>query len=99
MSRPPQQSPGIRPGAEQMNMPILYAMVSVLILAVLFPPWEAPPGRSPQFLGFHFVLSPPVFDVDGQSVYGVISRLLMTVELVTIAIAGLYFSWLFRKQA
>ena len=48
-----------RPDAEEMNLPVLYAMVGLLILAVLFPAWETPPGQSPEFLGFHFMLSPP----------------------------------------
>lgn len=75
-----------------MNLPILYAMVGLLILAVLFPPWETPPGQSPAFLGFHSILSPPEPD-------SVISRLLITIELVTIVMSGFYLSWLFRKRA
>src|SRR5207244_11346965 len=43
-----------RPDAEEMNLSVLYVMVGLLILAVLFPPWETPPGQSPEFLGFHF---------------------------------------------
>ena len=39
----------------------------------------------------HFILSPPTPDA-------VMSRLLLTIELVTIAIAGLYGSFLFRKK-
>ncbi|HJU03931.1 MAG TPA: hypothetical protein VJ692_02185 [Nitrospiraceae bacterium] len=80
-----------------MNVPILYVMVAALILAVLFPPWETPPGQPPQFLGFHFILNPPKVGTDGQGV-GVFSRLLITIELVTIAVAGFYFSWLFRRK-
>lgn len=80
------------PDAEEMNMPVLYAMVGLLILAVLFPPWETPPGLSPEFLGFHFILSPPEPD-------SVVSRLLITIELVTIAMAGFYLSWLLRRKA
>jgi hypothetical protein len=83
---------------EEMNVTILYAMVAALIVAVLFPPWETPPGQSPQFLGFRFILNPPDVGADGQGV-GVISRLLITIELVTIAVAGLYFSWLFRRKS
>jgi hypothetical protein len=79
---------------EEMNLPILYAMVAVLLLALLVPPWEAPPGRPPVFLGFHFILHPPESDQGA----GVISGLLLTIELVTIAVAGLYFSWVFRKR-
>ena len=81
-----------RPDAEQMNLPMLYAMVGLLIVAVLFPPWETPPGQSPEFLGFNFILSPSEPD-------SVVSRLLITIELVTIAMAGIYLSWLFRKRS
>lgn len=78
--------------AEEMNMPALYVMVGLMALALLFPPWETPPAQSPQFLGFHFILSPPEPDA-------MVSRLLLTVELITIAVAGFYLSWLFRKTA
>jgi hypothetical protein len=81
-----------------MNLPILYGMVAGLIAAVLFPPWETPPGQPPAFLGFHFILTPPAGEGMAQEGAGVISRLLLTVELVTIAVAGLYFAWLFRKR-
>ena len=77
--------------AEEMNMPVLYVMVGLLALALLFPPWEAPPAQVPEFLGFHFILSPPEPDA-------AVSRLLLTVELVTIAVGGFYMSWLFRKK-
>jgi hypothetical protein len=80
---------------EEMNMPVLYLMVSLLVLAGLFPPWETAPGHPPEFLGFHFILTPPDDEAGGT---GVISRLLITIELVTIAIAGFYFSWLFRRK-
>lgn len=76
---------------EALNLHILYGMVGVLILAVLFPPWETPPSQTPDFLGMHFILTPPTPDA-------VVSRLLLTIELVTIAIAGLYGSFLFRKK-
>jgi hypothetical protein len=66
-------------------------MVAMLVLAVLFPPWETPPSMPPEFLGMHFILSPPIPDA-------VMSRLLLTIELVTIAIAGLYGSFLFRQK-
>ncbi|MGH7206067.1 MAG: hypothetical protein ACREI2_07650 [Nitrospiraceae bacterium] len=72
-------------------MPVLYAMVGLLLLTLLFPPWETPPGQPPEFLGFHFILSPPETD-------SVVSRLLITIELVTITMAGFYLSWFFRKQ-
>lgn len=78
------------PEAEEMNMPALYVMVGLLILALLFPPWETAPGQPPEFLGFHLLLSPPEA--------GVISRLLITIELISIAVAGFYFSWLFRRR-
>jgi hypothetical protein len=42
-------------------------------------------------LGLHFIFSPPTADA-------IVSRLLLTIELVTIAIAGLYGSFLFRQK-
>lgn len=94
--QPPAPSPQARqsadPGVEQMNMPALYVMVGALVLALLFPPWETPPGQAPEFLGFHFYWSPPEPDA-------VVSRLMMTIELTTIAMAGLYVSWLLRKKS
>lgn len=79
-----------------MSLPILYAMVAALILALLFPPWEAPPGLPPAFLGFHFFWDPPA-PLEGDAM-PVVSRFLLTIELVTIAVAGLYFAWLFRVR-
>jgi hypothetical protein len=76
---------------DALNLQILYGMVATLILALLFPPWETPPSQAPEFLGLHFILAPPTPDA-------VVSRLLITIELVTIAIAGLYGAFLFRKQ-
>lgn len=38
----------------------------------------------------YFIFSPPAPEA-------VVSRMLLTIELVTIAIAGLYGSWLFRN--
>ena len=67
-------------------------MVALLILALLFPPWETPPEDAPEFLGFHFILSPP-------SPVAVVSRILQTIQLVTIAVGGMYFSWLFRSKS
>ena len=87
-----------QPKTDDMNLPILYGMVVGLIAAVLFPPWETPPGKPPAFLGFHFILTPSAGEATAQEDAGVISRLLLTVELVTIAVAGLYFAWLFRKK-
>jgi hypothetical protein len=77
--------------SEEMNLPILGAMVALLLVALLIPPWEAPADQPPDFLGFRFILNPP-------SKEAVMSRLLLTIELVTIAAGGFYFSWLFRKK-
>jgi zinc-ribbon domain len=77
--------------SEALNLQVLYGMAAVLVLAVLFPPWETPPTQAPEFLGLHFILTPPTPDA-------VVSRLLMTIELVTIAIAGLYGAFLFRQR-
>lgn len=77
--------------AEQLNITVLYAMVAALVLAVLFPPWETPPTEQPEFLGIHFILTPPTPDA-------IVSRMLLTIELVTITIAGLYGSFLLRRQ-
>ncbi len=76
---------------ESLNIRILYIMVSILILALVFPPWEAPPGEPPQFLGLSFILSPPR---EGA----IISRMLQTIQLVTIAVGGMYGAWLFRSK-
>ncbi len=70
---------------------MLYGMVAALVLAVLFPPWETPPTQQPEFLGLHFILSPPTPDA-------IVSRMLLTIELVTITIAGLYGAFLLRQQ-
>lgn len=84
------QEPPARVG-EQMHLPSLYLMAAVLIIAVVFPPWETPPGQPPEFLGFNFIMSPPRPDA-------VISRMLMTIEATTIGVAGLYVSWLLRNK-
>lgn len=76
---------------ETLNIRILYIMVGLLILAVLFPPWEAAPGEPPTYLGMHFIQSPP-------QTGAVISKMLQSIELVTIAIGGMYLSWLFRER-
>jgi hypothetical protein len=76
---------------EQLNITVLYGMVAVLILAVLFPPWETPPTQTPEFLGMYFILSPPAPEA-------VVSRMLLTIELVTIAISGMYGAFLLRKK-
>jgi len=93
--QPPAQAPPAMPAGgsemEEMNISVLYVMVGALLLALLFPPWETPPGQPPEFLGFHFYWSPPEPDA-------VVSRMMMTIELTTIGIAGLYFSWLLRKK-
>ena len=87
--QPPPPPATHEPG--QLNIEILYGMVATLSLALLFPPWETPPSQVPEFLGLHFILSPPTPDA-------IVSRLLLTIELVTIAIAGMYGSFLFRKK-
>jgi hypothetical protein len=84
-SRPHAEAP------EQLNITVLYGMVAALILAVLFPPWETPPDEQPQFLGLSFILSPPTAEA-------IVSRMLLTIELVTIAMAGFYGAFLFRKK-
>jgi len=66
-------------------------MVAALVFAVLFPPWETPPDQTPEFLGIYFILSPPAPEA-------VVSRMLLTIELVTITIAGMYGAFLFRKR-
>lgn len=76
---------------EILNLRILYVMAGLLVLAVLFPPWEASPGSPPAYLGMHFILSPPEPEA-------VVSRILQTVELVTIAIGGMYLAWVFREK-
>ncbi|MEK7300484.1 MAG: zinc ribbon domain-containing protein [Nitrospirota bacterium] len=76
---------------EQLNLNVLYGMVGTLILAVLLPPWETPPTQPPEFLGFHSVLSPPTPEA-------IISRMLLTIELTTVTIAGLYAAFFFRKR-
>lgn len=87
--RAPARRPGVK--REDLNINILYAMVAVLALALLFPPWETPASQTPEFLGLRFILNPPSPDA-------VVSRLLLTIELMTIAIAGLYLSFLFRSK-
>lgn len=76
---------------EQMNLTVLYGMVAALVLAVLFPPWETPPDQQLEFLGLSFILSPPTAEA-------IVSRMLLTIELVTIAIAGFYGAFLFRRK-
>jgi hypothetical protein len=76
---------------EPLNLRILYIMVGLLILSVLFPPWQTPSDQTPEFLGFHFILSPPLEGAQR-------SPILQTIQLFTIAVAGLYFSWVFREK-
>ncbi|THI87124.1 MAG: zinc ribbon domain-containing protein [Nitrospira sp. CG24A] len=90
-SPPPPPPPPKTSGPGQLNIEILYIMVGLLSLALLFPPWETPPSQAPEFLGLHFILNPPTPEA-------IVSRLLLTIELVTIAIAGLYSSFLFRQK-
>jgi hypothetical protein len=85
----PFQSARSSPG--QLNITVLHGMVVFLILALLFPPWETPPTQEPEFLGMHFMFSPPAPEA-------VVSRMLLTIELVTIAIAGMYGAFLFRQK-
>lgn len=87
----PASTPKPAPTRDALNLQVLYGMVAVLALALLFPPWETPPSQAPEFLGLHFILAPPTPDA-------VVSRLLMTIELVTIAIAGLYGAFVFRNR-
>ena len=84
----PQASEATR---DQLNLHILYGMVTVLVVSVIMPPWETPPSQPAACLGFHFILSPPQPDA-------IVSRLLLTIELTTTAIAGLYLSFLFRSK-
>lgn len=80
---------------EDLYAPVLYAMAAPLVAALVIPPWETPPGEAPLFLGFHVLLSPPV---SPSGSLGIVSRLLLTVELVMIAVGGLYLSWLLRRR-
>ena len=77
--------------AETLSMPILYGMIVALVIAVLFPPWESPRERPAAFLGFHSILRPP-------EPMAVVSRGLLTIELVVIAVGGTYGAWLFRRK-
>jgi len=45
----------------------------------------------PAYLGMHFLLNPP-------EPGAVVSGLLQTVELATVAIGGLYLAWVFRDK-
>ena len=87
----PPPPPRVEPPPGRLNVEVLYGMGAMLALAILFPPWETPPSKTPEFLGMHFILSPPTPDA-------VMSRLLLTIELVTIAIAGLYGAFLLRQK-
>jgi hypothetical protein len=78
--------------SDALNLKVLYGMVAALVLAVVFPPWETPPSEAPEFLGMRFILDPPTPEA-------VVSRLLLTIELVTISIAGLYGAFLFRRKS
>lgn len=76
---------------EPLNLQVLYIMVGLLVLGVLFPPWQTPLDQTPEFLGFHFIFSPPSEDA-------LRSPILHTIQLFTIAVAGLYFSWVYRGK-
>lgn len=91
VEQPTPVPPPVERQPDQLNIQFLYGMVAALALAALFPPWETPLSQTPEFLGLHFILSPPTPDA-------IVSRLLLTIELVTIAIAGLYGSFLFRQK-
>lgn len=92
LSAPSSSRPAPQPATpEQLNLNVLYGMVGALILAVLLPPWETPPTQPPEFLGFHSVLSPPTPEA-------IVSRMLLTIELTTVTIAGLYAAFFFRKR-
>ena len=88
-STSPPSAPPATP--EQLNLNVLYGMVGMLILIVLFPPWETPPTQPPEFLGIHFFLSPPAPDA-------IVSRMLLTIELTTVTIGGLYAAFFFRRR-
>lgn len=88
---PASPAPSSPAGPEALNIQVLYGMVAALILAAIFPPWETPPPQAPEFLGIRFILDPPAQEA-------IISRLLLTIELVTISITGLYGAFLFRKR-
>jgi hypothetical protein len=90
VTTPEPQIPPSR-AAETMNVTVLYVMIAGLALAALFPPWEDAPGQPPRFLGFHFLFAPPEPDA-------VVSRMLIMIELTTIAVAGFYLSWFFRNK-
>ena len=48
--------PSVAP--ESLNLHVLYGMVALLVLAILFPPWETPPAQPPHsWVAFH--PSPP----------------------------------------
>ena len=79
------------PESEQLNINVLYGMVVALAAALLFPPWETPPNQQPEFLGFSFILFPP-------SPEAIVSPMLLTIELVTLTIAGLYGAFLLRRK-
>ncbi len=66
-------------------------MAGLLIAAVLFPPWESPPGAPPAYLGMYCLLNPP-------EPGAVVSRVVQTVELATLAIGGMYLAWVFREK-
>lgn len=91
LSGGPSENRPADPAPQQLNINVLYGMVAVLVLALLVPPWETPPTQPPEFLGLHFILSPPRPDA-------IVSRMLLTIELTTITIAGLYGAFLFRDK-
>ena len=76
---------------EILNLRILYVMVGAAIPTAETAPPQSTPGDPPAYLGMHFILSPPQPEA-------VVSRVLQTVELVTLAIAGMYLAWWFRDK-
>ncbi len=87
----PSSDPGQTARKDDLNLTVLIAMAGLLLLAVLIPPWEASPEDPPAFLGFHPFWASP-------TATAVVSRMLLTIETTTIAIAGIYGSWFFRKR-
>ena len=82
-SPPPPPRPPKTSGPGQLKVEMLYGMVAMLSLAIIFPPGKPRrPGSGIPRPAFHLHAPPPD---------AIVSRLLLTIELVTIAIAGLYW--------
>ncbi len=91
LTTPSESSTGSSASSNDLNLRALSGMTVLLILAVLFPPWEAPPADPPAFLGLHPLWSPP-------TPTAIVSRMLLTIETMTIAIGGIYLAWWFRGK-